>query len=139
MSPESESLVTRHRRAVTLGLVLLSMAARLAALKGNQWLLGKDVDDYLRLAESLSEWGTFGWYDDIPTAYRPPLYPILLAPLYWLQSQLGLAWGWRLAAIALLHLVFGAGATALTFRLAQRLKLKLWSTLAGALVALDPL
>src|SRR5262245_979576 len=132
MSSESGSWFAQHKRALSLALVLLSMAARLATLKGNQWLLSEDIDDYLRLAENISLWGTFGSYDK-PTAYRPPLYPLLLAPLYWLQSHLGLAWGWRIAAIACLHLVFGAGTTVLTFRLADRLGLGRWSLLAGVL------
>jgi hypothetical protein len=127
-----------QRRIIILGLILLSVAARLALLKGNQWRLAEDVDDYLRLAENEAEWGTFGSYD-IPTAFRPPLYPLVLAPLYWLQSHLGLAWGWRVAAIAVVHLIFGAVTTVLTFRVAHRFGLERWSSVAAVLVAIDPL
>jgi 4-amino-4-deoxy-L-arabinose transferase-like glycosyltransferase len=127
-----------HRRTIILGLILLSIAARVTLLKGNQGRLGEDLDDYLRLAENVAEWGTLGSYDS-PTAFRPPLYPLVLAPLYWLQTHLGLAWGWRLAAIAFIHLVFGAAATVLTFRVAERFGLGRWSSLAAALVAIDPL
>lgn len=127
-----------QRRIIILGLILVSAAARLALLKGNQWRLAEDVDDYLRLAENLAEWGTFGSYD-IPTAFRPPLYPLVLAPLFWLQSHLGLAWGWRVAAIAVVHLIFGAVTTVLTFRVAHRFGLERWSGAAAALVAIDPL
>jgi 4-amino-4-deoxy-L-arabinose transferase-like glycosyltransferase len=127
----------RHRTLI-LGLVLLSLAARLAMLRGNQWQLSEDVDDYLRLAQNVADWKTFGSYD-IPEAYRPPLYPLVLAPLYGLQSYLGLAWGWRVTAISLLHLGFGAGTTVLTFQLARRWGLGRWSLLAAALVALDPI
>ena len=127
-----------HQRIVLLGLVLLSLGARFAVLKDNLWRLGEDVDDYLRLAENLSEWGTFG-SEDGPTAYRPPLYPMLLAPAYWLQRTLVLAWGWRLMAIAFPHLCLGAGTAVLTWRAAKKLDLQDWSILAGVLVAIDPL
>ncbi|MBI3462273.1 MAG: glycosyltransferase family 39 protein [Planctomycetes bacterium] len=127
-----------HQRTVLLGLVLLSLGARFAMLKDNLWRLGEEVDGYLKLAESLSDWGTFG-SKDVPTAYRPPLYPLLLAPAYWLQRTLVLAWGWRLTAIAFLHLCLGAGTAVLTWRAAKKLDVQRWSVLAGVLVAIDPL
>jgi 4-amino-4-deoxy-L-arabinose transferase-like glycosyltransferase len=128
-----------HRdRLLVLALVLVSLLARLAMLKGNLWQLGEDVDDYLRLATNLCQWGTYGTYD-MPSAFRPPLYPLVLAPIYWLDVRFGLPWIWRETAIAILHLIFGAVATVLTFRVAQRWGLAQWSLLAGALVALDPI
>jgi 4-amino-4-deoxy-L-arabinose transferase-like glycosyltransferase len=129
---------THSQRTHIVGLIFLSLAARSAVLRHNLWRLREDVDDYLRLAENLSQWNTLGSYD-IPSAMRPPLYPLLLAPLYWLQEHLGLEWGWRVSGIAVLHVGLGAATAVITYLLARRLELGRWSLLAGALVAVDPI
>jgi hypothetical protein len=66
-----------------------------------------DPDNYLPLARSLAKGSGFA-LDGRPTAYRPPLYPMLLAPLC---SNGGAppVWG-----IAVLHVVIGAGTVWLT-------------------------
>lgn len=114
---------TRHaQRSLFLGLILLSVAARFALLRGNMWRLSEDVDDYLRLAENLVDYDTFG-SGTYPSAFRPPLYPLLLAPYYWLQRALGLDWSWRLTAITFLHVGLGVATTLITYRVASRLSL----------------
>ena len=68
----------------------------------------------------------------IPTAYRPPLYPLLLAAL---------AWGGEVTdlAAASLNLVLGVATVWCVWRLAIRWQLGRWSLAAALLVAVDPI
>ncbi len=92
-----------------------------------------DPDRYLILARSLAEGKGFS-LDGRPTAYRPPLYPVLLAPLV---ATLGRpAWPWGVGA---LHLALGAGTVLLTHRAARGLGLSPGRSLvAAAIAAFDP-
>src|SRR3984957_10884206 len=96
----------RYHHRWLLAVVALGVAARLVATAP---LLGRleDPDNYIRLARGLAEGRGFVW-DGRPTAYRPPLYPLVLAPLVAvLPDGRPLAWG-----IALTHAALG-GATVL--------------------------
>ena len=67
----------------------------------------EDPDNYLRLARRLAEGRGFAW-NGRPTAYRPPLYPLLLVPLVAALADgkpLGLG-------IAVLHAALGAATVA---------------------------
>lgn len=57
-----------------------------------------DPDQYLALARSVAD-GHGLTLNGRPTAYRPPLYPLLLAPGIWLEGDQPRAWalGWNLA------------------------------------------
>jgi 4-amino-4-deoxy-L-arabinose transferase-like glycosyltransferase len=91
-----------------------------------------DPDNYLPLARSLAAGRGFV-VNGRPTAYRPPLYPLVLAPLV---AALGdrLAWG-----VAALHLALGAATVWLTAAAAARWG---WSraevVATAAIVAFDP-
>ena len=91
-----------------------------------------DPDNYLPLARSLLAGEGFTWKGR-PTAYRPPLYPLLLAPsIAILGNQF--VWG-----IALLHLGLGAGTVWLTAVAAKGSGLSpARSILAALVVACDP-
>jgi 4-amino-4-deoxy-L-arabinose transferase-like glycosyltransferase len=92
----------------------------------------EDPDNYLALAKSLCEGKGLAW-NGRPTAYRPPLYPLLLAPL--------VKWGGPrpIFAIALLHLALGAATVGLTAVAARRWELNDRRMLAAAaIVACDP-
>ncbi|MCY2968800.1 MAG: glycosyltransferase family 39 protein, partial [Planctomycetota bacterium] len=67
----------------------------------------------------------------LPTAYRPPLYPLLIA------GTISLFHSHR--ALAGVHLVLGTLTVGLTVSAARRMKLDRGAMLAGLLVALDPL
>jgi hypothetical protein len=113
--------------------VLLGLLARGALLA--QALRGSVVDDpdnYLPLARSLASGQGFA-LDGRPTAYRPPLYPLVLTPVV---AVLGgrAAWG-----VAALHLALGAGTVLLTAVAARRWGLTPGAALVAAgVVALDP-
>jgi len=91
-----------------------------------------DPDNYLPLARSIAE-GQGLARDGKPTAYRPPLYPIVLAPAIGLSGE-----HWRIS-VALLHLALGAGTAGLVSLAAGRLGMsKTRALAAGLIVAIDP-
>lgn len=109
-----------------------ALVARLAVIVPGFGTLS-DIDNYLPLARSLAEGRGFALPDVGPTAYRPPLYPIILAPMVALLGD-GLPWG-----IAALHVGLGLGTVGLTDLAGRR-----WgysparAAIAASIVALDP-
>ena len=103
------------------------MAVRPDGLAGNP-------DNYRELADNLVEHGIYGLGNDVvrPTAYRPPLYPIVLA----IAIIFGPA---TPIAIGLLHLTLHTLTVAFVVRLGRQWRLRDWSYVAAALVALDPI
>jgi hypothetical protein len=93
--------------------------------------LKADPDGYRQLAENLVTHGTFGMGE--PTAYRPPLYPLLLTGCVAVGDH-------ARAAIGVLHVVLGLATVALVWVLARWWGFgKLGAALAALLVALDPI
>jgi hypothetical protein len=94
--------------------------------------LQEDRDDYRRLAENLVEYATFG-KGDVPTAYRPPLYPLALTGCV----ALG---GHSRVAIGVLHVVLGVATVGLVFLLGRWWGLgRAAAAVAAVLVACDPI
>lgn len=114
-------------------LILLAVAliVRAVFLLATPHALESDPDAYRYLAENLLERGVFG-YGEHPTAYRPPLYPLMIAPLVALGE-------WSRVAIGVLHVLLGVATVALVYRLAERWGLACLSLIPAALVAIDPL
>ena len=123
-------------KAIDYGLLILVFALRFAAivLPGN--LLQTDPDGYLRLANGLVESGVYGLIDEagIPhaTAFRPPLYPVLLAATIWCTGSASL---W---AIASLHAGLATLSAALLLSIGRSLNLR-FATAACLLFSIDPL
>lgn len=132
---------------ITLAIVVVSVAARLAVVVPRIGREADDPDHYLTLAKSISEGRGFT-LSKTPTAYRPPLYPILLAPLIVHLDPIRVfpkIWGplgiypltWP---IAVLHLMLGAATVSFTMTAARRWGLPtIGVAIAGLVVALDPL
>ncbi len=93
--------------------------------------LRTDPDGYRLLAENLVAHREFA-FDGVATAYRPPLYPLLLTCCVVLGPA-------SRVAIGILHVMLGVATVALSYRLAERLHLGPWAVAAAALVALDPI
>lgn len=119
-------------RILTLCVLGLALAVRAAIVLANPGPLSEDPDAYVAIARNLADGSGFtsvghGHH----TAYRPPVYPLLLSGLF----QLG---GGRLA-IGWMQVAIGVGTVFLTLRLGRRLDLQGGELLAAALVAVDPI
>ena len=92
--------------------------------------LSDDPDGYRRLAENLVEYHCLGT-EETPTAYRPPLYPVLLAACVTLDP------GGRLV-IGALHLASGLVTVWLVWYSGILWGLGRYALIAALLVAVDP-
>jgi 4-amino-4-deoxy-L-arabinose transferase-like glycosyltransferase len=119
-------------KRLLLGLLVLTLAVRGGALVLMRGELADDPDGYRGLAENLVQHRTFG-DGQTPTAYRPPLYPLMLTLCAASAEFSG-------AAIGVLHLAMGLATVWLLFLLGQRWGLgRRSAALAAALVACDPI
>ena len=90
-----------------------------------------DRDAYLGIADNLLQGVGFCTPGtDQPTAFRPPLYPLLVAALTGIFGTPG---------IAILHLIAGGVTIGITVKLGERLGLNRGALIAGLLVAIDPI
>jgi 4-amino-4-deoxy-L-arabinose transferase-like glycosyltransferase len=122
-------------------MVLVSLLTRGVMLAGPLFSPRRGLDDpdnYLPLARSLAAGEGFA-LDGRPTAYRPPLYPLLLAPVVAATAGGSVSGGGLMRAVACVHLALGAGAVLLTAASARRWGLSHVRALAAAaVVACDP-
>ncbi len=100
----SASFVLCFALIVRFGVLLLTPGA-----------LQNDPDDYRRLAENLVENRTFGCWTQ-PTAFRPPLYPLVLTGCIVLGTHDGTT---VILAMTALHVLLGVATVGLVFLLAQ--------------------
>jgi 4-amino-4-deoxy-L-arabinose transferase-like glycosyltransferase len=118
-------------RWAVIGLMVLALVVRVGVLGLVPDSLATDPDGYCQLAENLVHHGVFG-SGEKPTAYRPPLYPLLLAPCVVFGRFANLA-------VAALHLGLGLATVGLVYRLGRRWGLGHFALLAALLVACDPI
>ncbi len=116
-----------------IAVVVLACCLRVVAVAIWSDDLSADTDAYLGLAKGLAQGdGFINAKTGEPTAFRPPLYPILIAMLF---SVGGGNW-----AIGFLQVGLGTATVFLTWHLAGRIGLSpSRSTIAAALVAVDPI
>ncbi len=94
--------------------------------------LNDDIDGYRGIAEQVAAGDGFSNPETgRPTAFRPPLYPLLLSAIF--------AAGGGNAGIAFLHVLFGTGTVFLTWGLGLRLNLDRGAKAAAVVIAVDPL
>lgn len=122
-------LLTIARHPVAVVVIACLIRGGVIGLRMEQ--LARDPDGYRALAENLLANGVFG-SGEIPTAYRPPLYPLLLAGCVKLSTN-------STVAIAVLHFLLGVATVVLTIVLARQWRLNSFGPLAGLLVACDPI
>lgn len=120
--------------SATAGLLLLTVVVRIGIIVTAGDRLHSDPDAYVRLATMLADGKGFAAADGVqPTAFRPVLYPLLLAgPLL-----LGIP---AATAVAFWNLLAGPGLVFAAIQLARELGLNRRGTLiAGFAAAVDPL
>jgi len=117
-----------------LAVLLLGLLVRGAILWQYRETLTRDDDNYGEIATNLRQQSVFGLGQNLatPTAFRPPLYPILLA---------GSMIGDKISPLQIgtLHLLLGLLTILLVYQLAQQYGLPRGAPLAALLVAVDPI
>ncbi|MBI2824541.1 MAG: glycosyltransferase family 39 protein [Planctomycetia bacterium] len=125
---------TKHSdqtNALLLIVLAATVAIRTAAIAFSPDAFVRDVDGYRALAESLAAGGGYA-IDGVATAYRPPLYPLLLAAL----AKLGIL---NAPALAAVHVALGTATVWLVAQWGRSWGLGRWRFLAALLVACDPI
>ena len=127
-----DPVVSSRQEKVFIAVVLaVAVLSRSAALWIFSDTIAVDRDAYLKIAQNVADGIGFTATDaDHPTAYRPPLYPLLLAVV--------LKLGGCPVAIGIVQLLFGTATVFLTAKLGHRLGLGRASWIAALLVAVDP-
>lgn len=113
-------------------LLFLAFVLRVAVLWWYSDHLFEDRDGYRAIASGLADGR--GYVNEVtgaPTAFRPPLYPVVLG--------LVKSVGGDERAIAMLHLLLGTATVLLTYVIGRNLNLGRASYAAALLVAFDPL
>jgi hypothetical protein len=133
-APMSTSPAVRPApRWMVLVVILVALAVRGRAMQLVRQSLERDPDGYREIALCLVRDGIYGSTQpgDVapqPTAYRPPLYPLLLA-----------VWS-HFVSVDVLHVLLGIGTVWGAWRLGELSGLPPWGALlAAALVAIDPI
>jgi uncharacterized membrane protein YbhN (UPF0104 family) len=125
-----QSLSREHSRFLLL--LLAALFVRAGVLSRYRGSLAADSDDYRSIAERIvAGEGFVDKQSHTATAYRPPLYPLLVAAI--------LSFGGGDLAIGAVQAALGAATVALTVLCARRLGLGRASLAAGLLAAVDPL
>ena len=125
-----KTIVKQHK---WLLLVLLMASLMRLAVVGFQFesLSESDPDSYRAIAVNLVESGVYSLGGD-PTAFRPPVYPLILS----LGMFLGIPHGIWVGGI---HILFGVLTVLLTYRVALMMSRKPVALLAATLVCVDPI
>ncbi|MEO8496832.1 MAG: glycosyltransferase family 39 protein, partial [Planctomycetota bacterium] len=125
------TLSDKPPRAAILAVTICALLIRMTVVVAMADSLKADPDAYRSIAENLRQNGVYG-SGSSPTAFRPPLYPVLLAALA-IDGRV------TPTAVASLHVLLGVATVVLTFLLAYEWRLGRWSYVAAALVAIDPI
>lgn len=121
-------------------LAVLALVVRLAWLRWGAWMQN-DVWEYLRLARNLVFHGVFSLSDGsvvgaagdfAPTAFRPPLFPALIAALWWGEGE-------PVRAVLVANVVLGVLTVALVYFIARDKFNRATALIAGAALTLAPM
>ena len=123
----------RMWKNVAIGcLVLFSMCLRYGVIAKLSHELTEDRDAYLTYARTIAAGKGFrSTPNGAPSAFRPPLYPLVLAFFMWVGISSG--------GVAFLNIICGGVTVWATCRIGENIGLKNWSLFAALLVAVDPL
>ncbi|MBN1851895.1 MAG: hypothetical protein JW829_04195 [Pirellulales bacterium] len=121
--------------------LLLAVVVRVAIVYWQAENLREDPDAYRQFAESLVDTGTYGLKTDhgvLPSAYRAPAYPLLLANLFVAGGKLAGNVD-RIVWIGGIHILLGVATIAVVLWLGRQWGLRRGAIVAGFLVACDPI
>ncbi len=122
----------RTERRCLIALLVLAALLRLGVICWKPESLAEDRDLYWGIAKRLAAGDGFVHPDlGHPTAYRPPLYPVMLAVIVLV--------GGGPKTLAVVQIGLSVATVWLTWRLARKLGLKSNALLAAAFVAVNPL
>lgn len=128
----TDSIPDRRDTWLLASVLLVALTVRCGVVGWRFEQLTIDRDAYLAIAENLAAGNGFSMPGTTtPTAYRPPLYPALLAA--------GIAILPPALAVALLNIVAGVATVWLVSRIGAALNLGSVRHLAAGLIAVDPL
>ena len=117
--------------SVLVWIVLLAFLIRVIAVVVRHENLWIDTDAYLAIAQNLLDGNGFCSTPGQPTAFRPPLYPLLVSVSLYCGGH---------AAIGVVQIVLGTATVWLTWRIARCCQFsQQTSLLAAAIIAVDPL
>jgi 4-amino-4-deoxy-L-arabinose transferase-like glycosyltransferase len=125
-----------------LAVVVVALAARLAVVLATpNYQPRTDAADFDRLAVSLADHGSFQsslheWAPSGPTAFRPPLFPAVLAATYKIVGTGSAHTRWTAARVV--ESILGALVAALVYLIGARLWGPTVGLVAGAIAALCP-
>ncbi|MCU1264925.1 MAG: glycosyl transferase family 39 [Acidobacteria bacterium] len=88
-----------------------AFAVRFAYARWGLWVAG-DSAAYLTIAKNIALHHSFSSTVGVPTAWRPPLYPVLIAALWWTDNA-------PIAAIILVQIICGSATVVLTYLIAK--------------------
>lgn len=135
VSTEPASHDQPHDAAADRRLHLALLAATLVVRSGVLLLAadfsGRDADAYRQLARQLWSSGQYALAGQ-PTALRPPLYPMLLAPTEALGRYANLG-------VGIVHVALGVATVALTLTAGRSLGLRRGAVVAALMVLFDPI
>lgn len=117
-----------------LAVLLVGLLVRGTILWQYRDTLTRDDDNYGEIATNLRQHLVFGLGQQpvTPTAFRPPLYPLLLAGTMMTERITPLQ-------VGVLHLLLGLLTILLVYQLARQYRLPRAAPLAALLVAIDPI
>jgi len=125
-----KTIVKQHKWLLLVLLMALLMRLSVVGFQFES-LSATDPDSYRAIAANLVETGVYSLGAD-PTAFRPPVYPLILS----LGMLLGIPHDVWVGGI---HILFGVLTVLLTYRVALMISRKPVAVLAATLVCVDPI
>lgn len=108
----------------------LGLLLRLGYLAADRFALPPDTDGYVRISANLAAGQGFSIEPGVPTAYRPPAYPVFLALFQFVPGGLHLA--------LLLQCIAASSVAVVAGQIARRLSGDTAGVACAAIVAVDP-
>jgi 4-amino-4-deoxy-L-arabinose transferase-like glycosyltransferase len=123
----------RETRRDFVLLICFALGVRILWLMFGSWM-ANDGADYLTIAGNLVDHGTFSLSEggSSPTAFRPPLFPVMIALIWFIAGK-------SIAAIIGANVILGSLTVGLTYLTARRVFDRSTAVLAAGALAIGPM